>query len=118
MAVRAKQADGNEVLSFAAAASEILAFADIERVSRESDGTLRGFQRHQIASHIKEIRDYLGRDDAVLPNPIVVAFIDGVTVTPTANGLAQVTIHVGESRPGYVVDGQQRLTARSGISKT
>ena len=116
-AVRAQQADGNEVLSFAASPTEILAFADIERVSRESDGTLRGFQRHQIASHIKEIRDYLGRDDAVLPNPIVVAFIEGVTVMPMENGLARVTINAVESKPGYVVDGQQRLSALAGISK-
>ena len=78
---------------------------------------LRGFQRHQIASHIKEIRDYLGREDALLPNPIVVAFTEGVSITPLGNGLAQVTIHVGESKPGYVVDGQQRLTALSGLSK-
>lgn len=117
IAVRAEQAGGHEVLSFAAAPNEILAFADIDRVSREGDGALRGFQRHQIASHIKEIRDYLGRDDALLPNPIVVAFIEGVSVTPMGNGFAQVTIRVGDSKPGYVVDGQQRLTALSGLSK-
>jgi DGQHR domain-containing protein len=116
-AVRAKQAQGNEILSFAAAPAEILAFSDIERVARERDGTLHGFQRHQIASHIKEIRDYLARDDAILPNPIVIAFIDGVVVKPVDDKTVKVTIRVGESKPGYVVDGQQRLTALSAISK-
>jgi hypothetical protein len=80
IAVRAKQADGKDVFSFAASPADILAFADIDRVARDKSGKLRGFQRHQIASHIKEIRDYLSRDDAILPNPIVLAFIDGVKI--------------------------------------
>jgi len=37
------------------------------------------FQRPQIASHICEIKDYLEHDDAVLPNPIVIAFTSGVS---------------------------------------
>jgi DGQHR domain-containing protein len=116
-AISAQQTSTNQVLSFAATASDILAFADIERVSRQHDGQLHGFQRHQIASHIREIRDYLSRDDALLPNPIVIAFIKDVQVTPLGEGLANIAIHVGDSKPGYVVDGQQRLTALSGVTK-
>jgi DGQHR domain-containing protein len=117
VAVRAQQADEHYILSFAATPAEVLEFADIDRVARESDGTLRGFQRHQIASHIKEIRDYLSRDDALLPNPLVVAFIDGISVRPLDGNLVEISIHVDDLKPGYVVDGQQRLTALSGISK-
>lgn len=116
-AVRANQASGSEVFSFAAAPQDILEFAEIERVSRGEDGALHGFQRHQISAHIKEIRDYLGRNDALLPNPIVVAFIDGVSVTPVGDGRVDVSIDVGDSKPGFIVDGQQRLTALSGLSK-
>ena len=94
-----------------------LGFAEIERVGRHSDGQLRGFQRHQIASHIREIRDYLARDDALLPNPIVIAFIDGITITPLDHAFVHVEIEVGNTKPGYIVDGQQRLTALSGITK-
>lgn len=117
VAVPADQAPGHQVFSFAAEASEILTFADIDRVGRDGDGVLRGFQRHQIASHIKEIRDYLGRPDALLPNPIVVAFINGVVAQRRADGLLDVSIEVGDEKPGYVVDGQQRLTALSGLVK-
>lgn len=116
-AVQAEQATGRRVLSFAAAAEDILAFAEIERVGRGQKGELHGFQRHQIASHIKEIRDYLGREDALLPNPIVVAFIDGVNVTDRGSGLVELQVNVNGTRPGFVVDGQQRLTALAGLTK-
>jgi DGQHR domain-containing protein len=116
-AVIAKQAKGHEVFSFAATPSDILEFADIDRVGRDEQGELRGFQRHQLASHIKEIRDYLARQDAILPNAVIVAFIDGATVRESSKGIADVTISVGDKKPGFVVDGQQRLTALSGIDK-
>jgi DGQHR domain-containing protein len=114
-AIRATQGKGSHVFSFAAKAEDVLAFADIDRVGRDSDGTLRGFQRHQIAPHIKEIRDYLAREDAILPNPIVVAFIEGVKVKTGRDGLARIEIDIAKGKPGFVVDGQQRLTALSGL---
>lgn len=114
-AIQAKQSPNHQVLSFAARPADILQFAEIERVNRAADGTLTGFQRHQIAPHIKEIRDYLSRENAILPNPIVIAFVEGATVKPIAPGLAELTIESTEGKPGFVVDGQQRLTALSGL---
>jgi DGQHR domain-containing protein len=118
-AIRAKQADGHDIFCFAAEPSKVLEFAEIERVGRQDNGELRGFQRHQIAPHIKEIRDYLSRDDALLPNAVIVAFLGNVDVKDIGNGLVDVEITVcdNEPRPGFVVDGQQRLTALSGIHK-
>jgi DGQHR domain-containing protein len=116
-AIRAKQAPDNDVFSFAATPKEILNFAEIDRVSRRENGQLMGFQRHQIASHIKEIRDYLTRDDALLPNAVIVAFIGEVNIKNKGNGLIDVEINVENGKPGFVVDGQQRLTALSGIEK-
>jgi DGQHR domain-containing protein len=116
-AVRARQAPGHDVFVFAAPSQDILNFAEIERVGRNDDGELKGFQRHQIASHIKEIRDYLTRDDALLPNAIIVAFIEGVKVKDRGHGVIDVEIDAGHRRPGFVVDGQQRLTALSGFTK-
>jgi DGQHR domain-containing protein len=116
LGVRAKQSPTHEVISIAAHASEVLQFAKIDRAGRTSEGVLRGFQRPQIASHIAEIRDYLRTDDAVLPNPIVVAFVDHVTVTPQGKGeVVELSIDVDGEAPGYVVDGQQRLTALSSL---
>lgn len=117
-AVRAQQAKGHDVFVFAAHPHDILSFAEIERVSRSDDGNLKGFQRHQVASHIRDIRDYLSRDDALLPNAVIVAFIDGVTIENLSDEVAEVTITMqGDKKPGFVVDGQQRLTALSGIDK-
>ena len=117
-AIRANQASGHDVFSFSALATDILEFAEIERVSRSDGGELKGFQRHQVASHIRDIRDYLSRDDAILPNAVIVAFIDGVKIRDRGNGIVEVEIDVSEGKkPGFVVDGQQRLTALSGLKK-
>lgn len=118
MAVRAEQAPGKHVFSFAANPKDVLKFATVDGVERRADGSLGGFQRHQIAPHIKEIRTYLSREDALLPNAVVVAFIDGARVTEREGGVVDVEIVVDEDRPpGFVVDGQQRLTALSGMDK-
>jgi len=117
-AVRARQAAGHDVFVFAAHPSDVLSFAAIERVARADDGRLKGFQRHQVASHIRDIRDYLSRDDALLPNAVIVAFIEGVKIKDLADGVVQVEISAAAGeKPGFVVDGQQRLTALSGIEK-
>ncbi len=111
LAVKARQNPSSAVLSFAASASDVVRFAAIERVARDANGSLSGFQRPQIAAHIREIRDYLETPEAVLPNPIVVAFTSGVSVEAVDDGLCRVTIDVSDGPPGLVVDGQQRLSA-------
>lgn len=116
-AVSARQADGQDVFVFAAEPKQILSFAQIERIGRKDSGELKGFQRHQISSHIRDIRKYLGREDAILPNAVIVAFLDGVTLEKQRHGLVDVIIDAKEGAPGFVVDGQQRLTALSGLNK-
>jgi DGQHR domain-containing protein len=116
-ALSARQADGHDVFVFAAEPKEVLSFAQIERVGRKDSGELKGFQRHQISSHIKDIRGYLGRDEAILPNAVIVAFLEGVTLKHHKNGLVDVVIETKDGPPGFVVDGQQRLTALSGLDK-
>jgi DGQHR domain-containing protein len=117
-AIYAKQSAVHDVLTFTASAADILDFASIDRAGRESDGSLSGFQRPQIAGHIRNIRDYLEQDDAVLPNPIVVAFLGGLKVVDRQdNGHCTIEIDTSASKPGLVVDGQQRLTALSQTSR-
>jgi DGQHR domain-containing protein len=115
--VRATQASGHDVFSFAATPVEILEFSEIERVSRNENGHLKGFQRHQVATHIKEIKDYLIREDAILPNAIIIAFLDNVKITDLGDSVIEIEIDAGASKPGFVVDGQQRLSALAGIDK-
>jgi len=116
-ALRARQAPDHDVFVFAAHPRDVLAFSQIERVGRSDDGQLKGFQRHQIATHIRDIRDYLARDDALLPNAVIVAFLKGVEIKDLGNGAIEVTIDDSDGPPGFVVDGQQRLTAMSGLDK-
>lgn len=118
--VLAAQSPDHQVVTFAATADEIHRFAQIERVSRDEQGDLFGFQRPQIAGHIREIQDYLAKPDSILPNAVVVAFTDRVEVeldTP-AKGLCRMTIDLDTGIPGLVVDGQQRLTALSATRRT
>lgn len=116
-ALRAQQAPEHDVFVFAASPKDVMSFAQIERVGRNDDGHLKGFQRHQIASHIRDIRDYLVREDALLPNAVILAFIDGVSVKELGRGRIEVLIDDRDGPPGFVVDGQQRLTALSGLQK-
>lgn len=114
--VLARQSAEHQVITIAAPARDILSFARIDRAGRDSDGALRGFQRPQIASHIREIRDYLQEANAVLPNPIVVAFVGGIEIRKLDRQLVELTITVKEEPLGFVVDGQQRLSALAGLT--
>lgn len=117
LAVCAQQSSEHKVLTFAAKAADVLRFASIDRIGRNAQGELRGFQRSQVAAHIREIRDYLEKPNAVLPNPIVVAFTDRVSIKQKTDGTAMLTIDVSEGAPGLVVDGQQRLSALSELDR-
>lgn len=110
-AIVPKQSNAYTVFAFCAKASDILTFARIDRLARVENNTLTGFQRPQVANHIKEIRNYLVQEDAILPNSIVVAFLSGVSVAHTGGHAAQISIDVSSGVQGYIVDGQQRLSA-------
>ncbi|MGA8170113.1 MAG: DGQHR domain-containing protein DpdB [Methylocystis sp.] len=104
------------VFTFIAKASEIACIARIERAGRNDSGALQGFQRPQIANHIREIRDYLEKPNSILPNAIVVAFIGQASLEPATNSksrLRKLIIDTSKGPPGWIVDGQQRFTALS-----
>ena len=91
--------------------------ARIERAGRNDADVLRGFQRPQIAAHINEIRDYLQREDAVLPNSIVLAFTDHVKINSVKGNVVAVEIDITDGPPGLIVDGQQRLSALAPLTE-
>ena len=109
--VIANQSKQHTVVSFPALANELHKIADIHRAGRRVSGVLEGFQRPRIANHIKEIRTYLLQPDAILPNSIVIAFSEGVTVEKVAPRIAIVSVDCEKGPPGLIVDGQQRLYA-------
>ena len=77
------------VFTFIARAVDIARIARIERAGRDEDGVLQGFQRPQIANHIREIRDYLEKPNSILPNAIVVAFLGKARLEPAASPKGQ-----------------------------
>lgn len=96
--------------------------ATVSRIKRSDDGTLAGYQRPEVLSHVSEIRNYIESDAPMIPNAVVIAFDSRVTFEP-AKGPQTKYSRVGElvvpidptwapeNRPGFVVDGQQRLAA-------
>src|SRR6185312_10062127 len=112
--VSPKQGNGPPVLCFTARPDAIMEIARIERIGRDGVGRLSGFQRPQIASHIREIRDYLAQPGAMLPNVIVLGF----TREKASYQEGALLVDVSEGPPGWVVDGQQRLCAALGLPDT
>ena len=111
-----KQSKDLIVFTICAKAKDILGFAQIDRIGRDESGTLKGFQRPQVANHINEIRSYLSKDEAVLPNSVVVAFTSGIDIKRKKNSnIAEITISNNDTDKGFIVDGQQRLTALEGL---
>ena len=108
----AKQSKISNVVSFVANANQIEKIARVSRVGRDASQELFGFQRSQIGNHIQEIHDYLENEDAVLPNAIILAFIDGVQLKLNADKKSGVIIiDIADKPLGLIVDGQQRYTA-------
>lgn len=110
------QSPGRRLYSFVIDGKKIPSFASVSRVRRvETD--LLGYQRPEVVSHIDEIRTYLEGESPMIPNSVVIAFDERVKFTASARAgawcrLGKLTIPTsGEEKPGFVVDGQQRLAA-------
>ncbi|WP_316234535.1 DGQHR domain-containing protein DpdB [Bradyrhizobium sp. SZCCHNR1020] len=104
------------VFTFVANAADVARIARIERAGRDDGGILQGFQRPQIAGHIREIRDYLEKPNSILPNAIVIAFMGGARLkraTDAGDRRRELIVDISDGPPGWIVDGQQRFTALS-----
>jgi DGQHR domain-containing protein len=96
--------------------------ATVSRIKRSDDGTLAGYQRPEVLSHISEIKNYIESAAPMIPNAVVVAFDSRVAFVPSKgpqtdySRVGELVIPIDpswapEERPGFVVDGQQRLAA-------
>lgn len=103
---------------------ELLALAEVSRVSRDDAGKLIGYQRPEVRRHIEDIVAYLNGDEVIFPNSIILALsskarfvrsrgpqVDDGVVT---SGTLEIPIpKEGEPKPAWIVDGQQRTVALS-----
>jgi DGQHR domain-containing protein len=99
-------------------------FAAVSRIRRENDiGDVRGYQRPEVLAHIGEIRKYLEGPAPLIPNAVVIAFDSRVRFEPNdddkhpdyvRSGTLVIPVDgsaIEDERPGFIVDGQQRLAA-------
>lgn len=121
-AVEVTQGPGRILYTFAVDGKLVPSFATVSRVRRR-EGALHGYQRPEALSHIAEIRGYLETDEPMIPNAVVFAFDSRVVFEPEPRAACVAYSRPGtliipvdenaldESRPGFIVDGQQRLAA-------
>jgi len=120
-AVEVRQSDNRVLYTFAVDAKLVPSFTAVSRIRRD-EGSLQGYQRPEVLSHIEEIKTYVESESPMIPNAIVIAFDSRVRFEPAAGTSVDyarpgtIIIPVDdeaspETRPGFIVDGQQRLAA-------
>lgn len=123
-ALEIKQGKEKTIYSFAVDGKLISQFATVSRIKRSIGDAILGYQRPEVRYHINEIRDYIESDDPLMPNVIVIAFDERVQFKPSKNGddnlpyVRKGTFEIPfeenieeEKKPGWIVDGQQRVAA-------
>ncbi|MEA2601069.1 MAG: hypothetical protein QOF89_2061 [Acidobacteriota bacterium] len=122
-AIEVQQGAGQKLYAFAVDGKQVPSFATVSRI-RRPNGVLEGYQRPEVLSHIAEIKRYIESAAPMIPNAIVIAFDSQVRFIPdvpddthpsfTRPGTLVIPLVPGtsaEEKPGFIVDGQQRLAA-------
>lgn len=123
-AIEVIQSSGKTLYSFAVDGKLISSFATVSRIKREEDNELSGYQRPEVLSHIAEIRRYLESESPMIPNAVVIAMDSTVKFEPSQSNNGEYSYsRIGtlvipidsekdsEEKPGFIVDGQQRIAA-------
>jgi DGQHR domain-containing protein len=123
-ALRVEQSRGQFLYAFGIDGKWLGKIAAISRVRRDADSKLSGYQRPEVVSHIADIRRYIESERPMIPNAVVIAFDPRVRFVPSkANGhhdavstfgVLQIPLPASADdacKPGWVVDGQQRIAA-------
>lgn len=123
-ALNVEQLKGHPLYLFTLTGDELLEIADISRIAKEEGSRLIGYQRPEVRRHIQEIVSYLDGDQVLFPNSIIIALSSSCRFTRSrgpnvsdgfcAAGTLEIPLPgPGESKPGWIVDGQQRAIALS-----
>jgi len=123
-AVRTVQAD-KAIYAFFIAGADLLKIAEISRVHRDAEGSLQGFQRKGIKSHVQAITDFLDQGPVLFPNSIILAISPRARFTAARGerpdgdlrvseaGTLRIPLPLDGPRAAWIVDGQQRSIALS-----
>ena len=123
-ALEIRQGANRLLYSFAVDGKRLHDFATISRVRRTSTNGMSGYQRPEVQSHLREIKNYLESKEPMLPNALVLAFDERVHFEPlpghgppgSFSRHGELVIPLGTyaddaDKPGWIVDGQQRAAA-------
>lgn len=121
-AIEVRQSADRVLYTFAVDAKVVPEFSTVSRIQRTGEGGLRGYQRPEVLAHIEEIRTYVESESPMIPNAVVIAFDSRVRFESHAgpnspySRMGTLVIPIDpdlpeEKRPGFIVDGQQRLAA-------
>jgi DGQHR domain-containing protein len=123
-AIEVRQGTGHFLYSFAVDGKLIPSFATVSRIRRNEGKQINGYQRPEVLSHIIEILNYLESETPMIPNAVVIAFDTSVRFESSNDSIATNNYtRVGtlvipsdpeiatEDKPGFIVDGQQRIAA-------
>lgn len=123
-ALKIQQGPQRSLYCFSIDGKHLSNIAAVSRLHRQDESTVAGYQRPEVYSHIQEIRDYLESESPMIPNALVVAFdsrvkFDTVSGFPVDSGFSKPGVlsiplpseEPDWEKPGWVVDGQQRLAA-------
>ncbi|GIH72016.1 DGQHR domain-containing protein DpdB [Sphaerimonospora thailandensis] len=113
------------IYCFAVDGKRLHEFAAVSRIRRDPEDQLQGYQRPEVANHIRAIQRYLESENPMLPNALVLAFDSRVIFEPAASSadnavgysvLGELVVPIDETleddqKPAWVVDGQQRSAA-------
>jgi DGQHR domain-containing protein len=128
-ALKTHQGSGLDVYSFFIKGADIVRVADITRVARDDEDSLKGFQRPEIRNHVKGIVEYLNQGNVLFPNAIILAmspqvrFVGSRGPKPSGDaeiaqaGTLSIPIYDEGERIAWIVDGQQRSLALAQASK-
>ncbi len=126
-ALEVRQGRDRVLYVFGVVGKLIPSFAAVSRVGRDDENQLFGYQRPEVLSHIAEIRTYLKSEKPMLPNAIIIAFDHSIRFEPAGGegeveycrpGTLVIPVEPGQSdsrKPGWIVDGQQRVAAISSL---
>jgi len=121
-AIRITQNEHCPIYLLSLTGEELFDVADISRVGRSDAGELIGYQRPEVKRHVNDIVEYLDQEEVIFPNAIILSFSSSVIFKKSRGpkvddgfssvGTLQITYSPG-SKPGWIVDGQQRALALS-----
>jgi DGQHR domain-containing protein len=125
LAIETKQNSERTVYTFSVDGKLIPSFATVSRIRRDDNDHIAGYQRPEVRSHINEIRNYIESETPMIPNSVVIAFDPRVRFEASNDGelghqsytrFGTLIIPIDpevetEDKPGFIVDGQQRVAA-------